>query len=110
MNKVKDYITWLLLILSSIIIALYYLVLKNASFTDCSGVLILGVDGGVQGIDFSSSLRLLPVDGCLLLIGPLTNLSGKREKSAKWEYPPTDWERSRGFGGFNIISRLFKDA
>jgi len=53
-------------------------------------VLILGVDGGVQGIDFSSSLRLLPVDGCLLLIGPLTNLSGKREKSAKWEYPPTD--------------------
>ena len=55
----------------------------------------------MHGIDLSSSLRLLPFEGCLLFtwLGPY--LSGNKEKSEKWEYPPYDADLSRGFGGFN---------
>ena len=68
----------------------YYLVLKNASFTDCNGVVIFGVEGGVHGIDLSSSLKVLLFEACLLFIWPGPNLSGNKEKSEKCEYPPYD--------------------
>ena len=64
---------------------------------------MFGVEGGVHGMDKTSSLILLPFDGCLLFIGLPTNLSGKREKSEKCEYPPTDCDRSLGFGGLRDI-------
>ena len=72
------------------ILLVAYLVLKNDSFIDCKGVVMFGVDGGVHGIDDTSSLMLLPFDGCRLFIELAPNLSGNREKSEKCEYPPND--------------------